>query len=372
MIIKTLDLRNVTDKILMAVDTSEISTITETIELETRGENLIISVTNKEYFAMVKLHLGYVEDFHAAVNANNFLKLIGQTTTEEVELTCNENFLQIKGNGKYKLPLIFDGTEPLRLTKIEINNPTVEMSIPSSTLQSILKYNSKELSKGIISKPIQKLYYMDEKGCLTFTTGACVNNFTLEKPVKMLLNNKLVKLFKLFNEGNVDFTLGYDALSNDIIQTKVRFEDDTVSLTAILSCDDTMLNSVPVNAIRGRAETVYPYSVTINKDSLIQTINRLSIFNKGAKDSTLNSATFKFGKDSVEIVDSREENSETLNYINEVPELEATPYIAKLNLNDVKLTLGVCDESHLTINFGDGNAFVIARTNILNVIPQVI
>ena len=48
---------------------------------------------------------------------------------------------------------------------------------------------------GVVSNPIQRLYYMDERGAVTFTSGACINNFTLEKPVKILLNNKLVKLF---------------------------------------------------------------------------------------------------------------------------------------------------------------------------------
>ena len=96
---------------------------------------------------------------------------------------------------------------------------------------SILQFNSKELSKGIISRPIQKLYYVDEHGALTFTTGACVNSFELQQPVKLLLNDRLVKLFKLFKGEQVDFTLGYDTISEDTIQTKVRFESDDIIIT---------------------------------------------------------------------------------------------------------------------------------------------
>lgn len=370
MILKTQDLKNITDKILMAVDTSEISTITETLQLEMVDETLILSVTNKEYYATVKIHVGYSEDFYATVNANLFLKLIAQTTSEEIELKCTEQYLLIKGNGSYKLPLIYDEDELLTLDKIEIYNPTCEMEIPGSILQSILKYNSKELSKGVISRPIQRYYYMDEKGCLTFTTGACVNKFTLSQPVKILLNNKLVKLFKLFTDDNVKFTLGYDALSNSIIQTKVKFEDSTISLTAILNCDDTLINSVPVNNIRGRADAIYPYSITIDKNLLIQAINRLTLFNKGLKTSSSNVAKFIFSDSKVTITDDRGENSEIINYLNTDKALEEKPYEAKLDLNDVKLTLGVCDEATLTIKFGTGGAFVVARTNILNIIPQ--
>ena len=31
------------------------------------------------------------------------------------------------------------------------------------------------------------VFYVDETGCITFTTGACVNNFTLEKPASNVL-----------------------------------------------------------------------------------------------------------------------------------------------------------------------------------------
>ena len=120
--------------------------------------------------------------------------------------------------------LFFDNNEMLTLPPITILNKTLDMNISGEILNSILQYNSKELVKTSIAKPIQKLYYLDQEGCITFTTGACVNNFVLEKPVKILLNNRLVKLFKLFKNSLVKFTLGYDAISESIVQTKVLFE----------------------------------------------------------------------------------------------------------------------------------------------------
>ena len=236
MILRIDALKEICSKILTAVDDSELSLVTETLQLKTVGNELRLAVTNKEYYAEVKMELtGDVEDFHATVNAKLFLKLISQITTETISFTLADNSLVIKGNGTYKLPLIFEGDALLELPKIEIGNPTVNMNIDSSVLLSILQYNSKEISKGSVVKPVQKLYYVDDKGAITFTTGACVNNFTLEKPVSILLNNRLVKLFKLFNNGNVNFTLGFDALSDDIIQTKVKFENKDISITAILS-----------------------------------------------------------------------------------------------------------------------------------------
>lgn len=368
LVIKTDVFKDVCSKILTAVDSTELSIVTETLELIARGKTLVMGVTNREYFAEVRLEMTEEYDFHATVNASLFLKLVSQITTENIQLTVSDNVLVVKGNGTYKLPLIFDGDELLTLPKIEIENTTSTFPIRAEVLNSILTYNSKELSKGVISRPIQKLYYMDEHGAITFTSGACVNSFTLPSPVKVLFNGRLVKLFKLFKEGDVEFTLGFDAISDDIVQTKVKFESEHVTITAILSCDDSLLQSVPVGGIRGRANADYPYSVNVNKDAIIQTINRLTLFNSGKTALSKPYGKFEFGTDSVTIYDYNKENSEVVNYSSgEV----STPYTAMLNLNDLKTTLETCVESHLCISFGDSSAVVISRGNVKNVIPEV-
>ena len=371
MLLKTKDLNKIAEKLLKAVDTNELTQLSTALEMEVTDGSLLLSVSNKEYFVTVKLGDNhYNEVFHASVNASLFLKLISQITTDDIELKCTDKYLQVKGNGSYKIPLIFKDESLLVLDKIEINNPTISMVIPNAVFQSISKYNSKELTKGYIYKPVQKYYYVDEKGCITFTTGACVNKFNLDQPVRMLLNSKLINLLKLFDDESINFTLGYDSLSNNIIQTKVKFETPTTSITAILQCDDTMLNSVPVSNIRGMAEASYPYSVTVNKELIIQAINRMMLFNKSSKDN--NVATFVFGKSSLTIKDRGDENSEVIPYLSDCQELENNQYEAMLDLNDLKATLQLCDESHLTLKFGAARAFIIARTNIINVIPQCV
>ena len=371
MILRIEEMQNACSKILAAVDSNNLSILTETLQLKTEGRNLFISVTNREYFARVKIAIDADVAFHATVNANLFLKLISQITTDTIELTIVENTLVLKGNGTYKLPLIFDGDALLELPEINIDNATVNFTINSETLLSILQYNSKEITKGSISKPIQKLYYMDETGAVTFTTGACVNTFTLEQPVKVLLNDRLVKLFKLFKGEKVNFTLGYDAISDDIIQTKVKFETSDVCLTAILSCDDSMLRQFPVNAVRGRANGEYPYSINMNREQLIQTINRLMLFTttSNGKEIVKPNSTFEFKKDSVVIYDVKKENKEEIYYTNTSCNIDDV-YTAIFDLNDLRATLETCSEQYVTFNFGDSQAAVLVRGNIKNVIPE--
>ena len=356
--------------ILSAVDSNELSILTETLELKTLNNTLVMSVTNREYYAKVIIPIENVIELQATVNANLFLRLIAQISTPEIELSVTDNFLVVKGNGLYKLPLIFDGDSLLELPEININNVTATFELDSEILLSILNYNSKQLSIGTISKPVQKLYYVDGKGAVTFTSGACVNSFELPENIRILLNGRLVKLFKLFKGKGVKFTLGYDNLTDDIIQTKVRFESSDISITAILSCDDTMLNSVPVEAIRGRASAYYPYTVNLSKDALLKTISRLMLFSGSASKELVSYSTFEFEKDRVTIYDSKKENKETLNYNNENSNIEET-YKTIVDLAELKGVLESCSEQYVNINFGDTEALILTRGHVVNIIPEI-
>ena len=125
MIIKSQKFQEICSTILAATDSAEISTLTETLELKVENKVLYLNVTNGEYYASVKFDLESDEQFHAAVNANLFLKLIAAVTTEDIELQAMSNYVLVKANGTYKIPMIFDGDKLLSLPKIEVKNPTV-------------------------------------------------------------------------------------------------------------------------------------------------------------------------------------------------------------------------------------------------------
>ena len=362
MILKSNDIKDVCSKILFAVDVNGMSNITETLELFAENGILYLNVTNKEYFAQIKLSVEKNESFHATVNAILFLKLISQITTDTIELNVKNNQLIVKGNGLYKLPLIFENDKLLELPKIEIKNVTNTFDVDSDILMSILNYNSKELNKGLVLKPVQKLFYVDEKGCITFTSGACVNNFVLSQPIKILLKMNVVRLFKLFKGNNVTVTIGQDILSDDIIQTKIKFECDNIIITAILTCDDALINSVPVNVIRNMATDVYPHSIVLNKNDVLDTINRILLFNSSNKKY----GNFEFNENSLN-VSFGESSKETINYCNtNISE----KYEAIIDLSDLKLSLENYDEDYFTLNFGNSRSIVIIKNNIYNVIPE--
>lgn len=378
MVIKTELIKNVSADILSAVDTSEVSNLTDTLCLYTENNSLFATVSNGEYVVQVKLADSVADEFRASVNAKLFLKLVSQITTEDIDLTVKDNSLVIRGNGKYHVPVVYDENgDVIAINKITIENVQCSMNIDSSILRNILKFNSKQIADvSRIRTPIQSLYYVDNEGAITFTDGATVNNFSLDAPVNLLITSKIVKLFKLFSEGTVKFKMGHDVdeIGNTVL--KVNMENDTVSLTYISVSDDSLVKAFPVEAIRNRANAVYPYSVNINRVELLQSINRLLVFTNavGGRLAMQPSAHFVFYADRLEISDTFTENEELKNR-ESIKYLGTTinasePYRCVLNLNDVSNAISTCVDPYTTVAFGDSQAVVIKRGSVVDVIAQ--
>lgn len=367
MILKTEKFQEACKKILEAVDTNNIATDTDTLELRTEGNVLFMDVTNREYFVELRIQLDSPVELRAAVDANLFLNLISKITTKDIELFTEGQTLFVKGNGTYKIPLVFEGDKLKELPRITIDNVVKHFSIPNTSLQSIFDYNIKELQKGAIVRPVQRLFYVDEFGAITFTSGACVNHFTLPESVKMLLNERIVRLFRLLDSSTIDFELGMDQISETLYQTKVMFRDDNVTITAIISSDSSLMQSVPVQAIRGFADKSYPYTVSLNKDALLEALTRMLLFTRKSEIALY--VTLEFESDGVTVYDAQKENKEKILYEQYVDSL-VEPYTLLLEINDLKLTLETCKEKIINVHFGDNQSAVITRGTVANVIPE--
>lgn len=363
MILETEKFSTACQSILAAIDSKNVSLYTETMELVANGNVLSMNVTNREYFVTVNFDLQTNETFKASINAELFLKLISKITSPTIKLTIDGNAVKIEGNGTYKIPFIYNNSSMFELPKILINNVTDTMTIKSSILQSILQYNTKELQRGVAVKPVQKYFYVDENGCITFTSGACVNNFTLPKPLKVLLGEKVVKLFKLFKDvEDVDFSIGIDQVTPEISQTKVKFTGGNVELTAILA-DAGLVSEVPVSVIRGMTTKQYAKSVKVNRKILLESLNRLMLFNE-----TKNYGKLTFTPSTIELSDWGGENKETVPLVDTVADLS---YFAVLNMSTLNLVVNGCEDEELEISFGDSKAFVFKKQSIYDIIPEI-
>lgn len=372
MVIRTDKFKEVANTILLAASASDDSI---NLELNAKGNYLYLNVTNKEYYVSVKFELEQEETFRTVVKAPLLLNLVSGFTTETFELELVDKVLVVKsGKSSYKLAAVYENDALMNLPVIRIDNVTVDMGISNDILNSILTVNSKEISKlknNVDVNELQRLYYIDETGCFTFTTGATVNAFTLEKPIKLLLNERVVKLFKLFKE-DVAFAYGYDPLPNGTVQTKVSFSTSDIYVAAVINSDDILLSSIqkPCNAAKNYIKYPYEYKLVVSTNSLAASLSRLMTFTKNADKTTSTRqipAKVNITVDELTITDSLG-NAEVVAIENDSQ--VAGTYDMVVNLADLKLAVDSYKNDHVTINCGNHQSIVINCGAVSNLIPE--
>lgn len=376
MIITTKDFQEVANKILLAAGLDDNAA---NLELVAHGDTLYLNVTNREYYVSIKFPISEPAEFRAVVDAALFLNLISGISTDTFSLTVATDHIGVSaGKSHYKLAMIFENEQLMTLPVISIQNKTVEMNISNEILTSILNVNSKELLKlkgASVVNELQRLYFIDETGCFTFTTGACLNAFTLEKPVKLLLNDRIVKLFKLF-KTDVKFSLGIDATNFGNVLTKIILETENTYLAAIINCDDLLINKIqgPCTATKGFISTAYDYRLVLSANEFSGAISRLQLFTKNNKavtdklSSTYLPVKCNIQEDSLMISD-KFGNTEHVTIEN--GSYVAGEYEFGVNLIDLKLVLDSCKNEHVTFSCGNQRSIIIARGAISNLIPEV-
>lgn len=370
MIVETQLLQEVCSKVLQAVTKTELSPITELVEIRTeRSEDeteafLTLGVANPDYFVGVRLPMTTFEEFHATVKAATFLKLMAQVTSETVELKVTNQYLSIKANGSYRLPLIFEEDHPLELPRLEIENSLVTFDVDTSILKSIVKYNSRRVAKKVYAQEIQSTYYIDQEGCITFSRGACINTFKLEKNVKFLLSETVVKLLKLFKDSSVAFTLGVDP-KGSAMQTKVQFKGSQIYINALTP--NLNLESMPVGAVRASAKARYENSVVLDRDELSRALSRLMILS-GEKAWTY--GRFTITPQELIIEDLQGTNSEILHYQNN--SYVQKDYTFTLELKELKQLVGDWAENYITLCCGTSQHMIaMKRGSVTDILPEV-
>ena len=240
-------------------------------------------------------------NFYSIVNAEQFAKLISKTTKEYVELHNNENYLEVVGNGTYKLDIAINEEGQLVQFKPEpvISENTKQFEVNIADLQNAIKVAKASIAK-TMEIPFLTGYLICDEVVTTDRQLVCkLEKLILPEPV--LISSVMADLLMLFDLDaddklvlyKQDNTLMFSCKKYCLFGNELEGKEDFVDKIVI--------------AINNLTSLAYTNTATVSKQELLGILDRMEVF---VSDYDKNSVFLRFDSASHSMqVQSRKSNA---------------------------------------------------------------
>lgn len=326
------------------------------VNLEKLGRDLILTTTDNVSTLKVigkNIFEEDEEDFFVCVDSELFTKLIGKQTVSEVELLFEKDYLQVNGNGSYKLPMVLDESgEVVRIPIKEFDANTNSKEISKLTINDLLTYNRVNIAKLVGSTYCG--YYVDSENIITFDgINATVTQASIvEVGQELLLSASLVDLLNI-----VGGTINLQVRDN-----LVRLYSDEIEIISALKLG---ADRYPADAFKGLANYEYSSLGVFNRKDLIDAIERITLF-LGITDR--NVVRLQFSAGGLELISINEASIECIPYENEGEHLE---FNHGIDVVDLKNQLKASSEKNVNIYYGGKDCLCIKNDRVSQLVPLV-
>ena len=289
------------------------------------------------------------EDFFAVVQADQFSKLVMKTTSDSIALILAEHTLEFMGNGTCLFPLEID---PNTLEVVQYPNPIESLEniqqtsigkIDVATIKTILSAIKPSLAVGNDTQ-FSNYYFGD---CVlatdTFKIG-CLKKSVTATPI--LVSAKMVELLDVYTSEQ--------PMSIFKVGDTLAFVGENCSVCgSIMSAVD----SYPVDKMLEYIDSEYPSKCTLPKQSVLQLLDRLSLF----VDVFDNGVAFMdFSEDGLRMSSPKSDSEEVVGYTNSnITE----PVSSKIYLEMFRAQVKAQTGDNIELCFGDDKSIKMVDEN---------
>ena len=308
--LKTTKLQELAAKAFKGVGNDRNKPITELIALNVENGLFTLITTDYDNFLYVSETVD-CDDFYAVVEANRFVKLVSRLTSEDVTLDIVDNCLEVRANGKWSIPMeidhstgkVVDYTNPL--ATFEADEKIGE--ITAQDISTIIRALKPALAT-TVDIPEYVNYYFGETVLATDTNiASCYGKNLVTTPI--LVSAAVLEMLSVYT--------GETPLEIFKTGNKLMFRGTKFNLFGYAMPGVDNFN---VSAINSYLESAYPSMCKIPKQTVLQALDRLSLFVSDFDEDIIN---VRF-TDSGLIVSSKQSDSE-----------ETIEYIESDNLTDI-------------------------------------
>lgn len=293
--IKTAVLKEMVAKVNRCVTNSNLAPLSFYIYVMEKecGKLCLVSTNGTEYYYVLSDENveGITEDKNYCVNADTFVKLINKFTSEFTEFSMENNILNIKANGSYKLELPLDENGeiiqfPNKLEGFEHREDRTE-TIKKSDIKTITESCDVSVNKDdkrSTYKVLSYIYCGDSAMASNRKTACRVNKQITTKP--FLMSSSIADILMNMNGDDIEVCT-FDTV-------KIFSVDNECLFSPIVDGIDEF----PVDAINGLIDEDLKASCSVDLNELLAILGRCMIFVNNINRKPI---TLIFNEDSLDI-----------------------------------------------------------------------
>lgn len=334
--INTKTLQSMINKVIRGASNNKLLPITSYININFTDGTLSLTTTDMTNYITVKKNDLSGDNFNIVISVDKFSKLVAKTSTENITLELTDNSLIFKGNGTYNIdiPLNEEGN-PIKYPMYNFTSTGESTFIKSTSIKSILNYNKGCLSTDVAMGSLIN-YYCDSEYVITSdAANIAINNCSItDEPI--LISSQLMNLLGLFNDEDISFSKSAE---------KLLFSTPTMIVYGTVADG---LSDYPNEAIIGYLDTNFLANCEVNKMTLLNAIDRMSLFDE-FNQCNLN---FNFTDEGIKISNKSNTGMEIVPYIGKVSmESLNEPYNCVVNTIQLKNQLTSLTSDVVEIHF---------------------
>lgn len=347
--ISTVKLQELMAKAIKGVGDNKLIPRTTDIAIKVEDGTLSLHTSDNDNYLNVYEEVGG-DDFYAVVSAEQFSKLVMRTTSESISLEIVDGVVEFHGNGTHKFPVEIDVNTG---EMVDYPDPIVEAlsvqqqaigKIDVATIQTILGAVKPSIATNADSMFAN--YYIGDVVLATDTFKiSCLNKKITATPI--LVSAILMDLLDVFT--------GDEPISIYKVNGKLVFVGTNCT---VLGCAIEGIEAFPVDKIMEYMENDYPNICTLPKQSVLQLIDRLSLFVGTFDDGVVN---VDFTEDGLNVSSQKSDSIEIIPYIESAI---AQPTMGRVYLEMFRAQVKAQTSENIKLYFGDDKSLKLADSNI--------
>lgn len=350
--IKTDIFKELVSRSIKGASQNKLIPLTGLMAIQLKDNKVTLITTDASNYLYINQDNIVGDEFYVVVQVEQFSKLIGKMTCENITLEVNDGILNVKGNGEYKieLPLDEEGNTiqfPDPVADVKLKKKGTEIAL--ATIKTILNSIKSALAV-TMEVPVYTRYYMGQRVVATDTYKVSSLDADVLKTDPLLISAETMNLLDVMTCEKIDFQKINDVL---VFNTP----DCVVYGHAMEGVDDYQ-----IDAIGGLLEQEFDSKCKLEKSSFLSILDRIGLF-VGQYDNK--AIVLTFTETGVEISSKASTGVELLSYAESE---NFKPYTCNIDIEMLNTQLKANTGDVVQLQYGNDASIKIVDGNITQII----